>query len=50
MFIEKNDNPIARFKTDGYNRLSLILCTLGIFLIGILSLIYNYIGAYVFGM
>lgn len=50
IFIEKNDNPIARFKTDGYNKLSLILCTLGIFLIGILSLIYNYIGTYVFGM
>jgi len=43
MFIEKNDNPIATFKSDGYMRLALIVCVLGIFLTGFMSFIFEYI-------
>ena len=50
MFIEKSDNPIPALKTDGYNRLSLVICTTGIMVVGILSFIMEKIGTYSFGM
>ena len=50
IFIEKNDNPIPTLKTDVYNRLSLIICTMGILVVGILSFIMEKIGTYSFGM
>ena len=50
IFIEKNDNPIPTLKTDVYNRLSLIICTTGILVVGILSFIMEKIGTYSFGM
>ncbi len=43
MFINKNDNPIANFKSDGYTRVGLLLCVLGIFAIGFLSPLYEFI-------
>ncbi|VBB48161.1 NADH-quinone oxidoreductase subunit N [uncultured Paludibacter sp.] len=50
MFIEKSDAPIATFTTDGYNKASLIFCTAGIILIGLLSVIYQHIDGLSFGM
>lgn len=50
MFIEKSDNPIPALKTDAYNRLSLVICTTGIMVAGILSFIMEKIGTYSFGM
>ena len=50
MFIEKSDIPIPALKTDGYNRLSLVICTTGIMVAGILSFIMEKIGTYSFGM
>jgi len=35
---------------DGYNKLSLILCTVGILILGFISGIYEYIGEISFGM
>jgi NADH-quinone oxidoreductase subunit N len=43
MFINKNDNPIAYFKNDWSTRIGLILTVLGIFIIGFLSPLYEYI-------
>lgn len=43
MFIEKNDAPIATFKIDGYMRVGIILCVIGIFATGFASVIYEYI-------
>lgn len=43
MFINKNDNPIAYFKNDWSTRIGLILTVLGIFVIGFLSPLYEYI-------
>lgn len=43
MFIDKSDSPIAWFKSDGYTRVSLIICVAGVFLVGFFSFIYEYI-------
>jgi NADH-quinone oxidoreductase subunit N len=43
MFIDKNDAPIAYFKSDAITRLSLVICVTGIFLIGFFGFIYEYI-------
>jgi NADH-quinone oxidoreductase subunit N len=43
MFIDHNEQPISYFKSDGYTRISLILCVLGVFLTGFISLIYEMI-------
>ncbi|MFH0895714.1 MAG: NADH-quinone oxidoreductase subunit N [Bacteroidota bacterium] len=50
MFINKNDSPIARFKSSFTTRLALILCIVGIFAIGLLSPIYEYIFSISFGV
>ncbi len=43
MFINKNDEPIARFKCDFPTRSALIICVAGIFFIGFASIIFDYI-------
>ena len=50
MFINKSESPIGHFKSDGYTRLGLILCTLGIFAIGFFSIIFEYIRSFSFGI
>ena len=43
MFINKNDSPIAYFRSDLTTRAALLLCVIGIFFIGFLSPIYEFI-------
>jgi NADH-quinone oxidoreductase subunit N len=43
MFIDKNDKPIAFFKNDLYVRISLLICVIGIFIVGFSSVIYEFI-------
>lgn len=51
MFIKEGDEQsVGRFTTDGYNKVSLVLCTAGIFVVGLISCIYEYIGSISFGM
>ncbi len=50
MFINKSENPIEHFKTDTYGRIALLVCVIGLFLIGLYSPIYEYIGQQAFGM
>jgi len=51
MFIDDaGETAVGTIRTDGYNRLSLLLCTAGILAVGILSGIYEYIGGISFGM
>jgi NADH-quinone oxidoreductase subunit N len=51
MFIKEGEtNAVARFKTDNYNKISLWICTIGIFVVGILSVIYEHIGTISFGI
>ena len=50
MYIKPNDNPIATFRSDGYTRVGLALCVLGVVLIGIISWFYAYIDQFSFGL
>lgn len=50
MFINKSDAPIAAFRCDGAMRFSLSLCSAGIVLLGLLSVIYNQLSLLGYGM
>ena len=43
MFIDKSEQPIAYFKSDTLTRVSLLICVAGIFAIGFLSVIFEYL-------
>ncbi len=45
MYIKPNDNPLPTFKTDGYTRAALAICTAGIALFGLCSCIYDWLFA-----
>jgi len=50
MYINKNDEPIAAFRSDNYSRAGLVICTLGILLLGLASSVYQSIDTYSFGL
>jgi NADH-quinone oxidoreductase subunit N len=50
MFINKSDTPIAYFKSDTPAKIALIICVVGIFVIGIYSTIYQYFQSISFGI
>ncbi|MCX6333582.1 MAG: NADH-quinone oxidoreductase subunit N [Bacteroidia bacterium] len=50
MFINKNENPVMKFKSDIPTRFGLMICVLGIFLTGFASIIYEYIKNLSFGI
>ena len=52
MFINPAEEiePVGAIKTGNYGKLSLILCTAGILIVGLVSAIYEYIGGISFGM
>ena len=50
MFINSTDEPIAPFRSDNYTRISLMVCTAGIVLLGVLSVVYERISLFGFGM
>ncbi len=43
VFMDKNDQPIAKINLDSSTKLGMIICTAGIILIGLLSWVYDYI-------
>lgn len=43
MFINKNEQPIAYFISDSASRVGLLICVIGIFVIGFASPVYEYI-------
>jgi len=45
MFIDKNEHPIAFFKSDAYMRMGLLLCVAGIFATGFISWFFEYLFA-----
>lgn len=49
MFINKSENPVQGFRSDWYTRISLLACTAGIVLLGLLSTVYEQIGNFSFG-
>jgi len=50
MFLTKSETPIELIKSDFPLKLSLVICTMGIMLIGLFSVIYNQIAAFGFGI
>lgn len=50
MFINKNESAPEGFRSDIYTRISLLACTAGILLLGILSVVYQNIGNFSFGI
>ena len=50
MFINKNDTPIAKIKSDNYARFSLVICVIGIFVIGFFGKLFEYINNLSFGI
>ena len=50
MYITPSENPIPTFKSDGYTKLGLALCTIGIIGLGIASVVYQYIDKFSFGI
>ncbi|MFH0865981.1 MAG: NADH-quinone oxidoreductase subunit N, partial [Bacteroidota bacterium] len=50
MFLNKSDHPIAYFKSDFYTRLGLVLCVIGIVVVGLASSIFEYIRDFSFGI
>jgi len=45
MFLRKSDHPIPFFKSNTYLRFALVLCVLGILVLGVYSPVYEYIYA-----
>lgn len=43
IFMDKNDQPIEKLKTDMLPKIALVICVAGIIVIGFVSEIYNYI-------
>lgn len=50
MFLNRSDQPIAYFKSDGYTRLGLALCITGIVVIGFASPLYEWLLNLSFGI
>lgn len=50
MFINKNEEPIARFKTDWVSRVGLLLTAAGLLIIGFWSYIYEFINSLAIGI
>lgn len=50
MFLNANENPIEKLTSDFPVKLSLVICTAGILIVGLVSTFYNQIAAFSFGM
>lgn len=50
MYINKIETPVASFRSDGYTRVSLAICTAGIIVPGIAGVVYDTIDKFAFGM
>ena len=46
MFINKNEEAVTAFRSDNYTRLSLVICSAGILLLGLISSVYEYIDTF----
>ena len=50
MYINKSENPVPAFKSDGYTKVALVICIAGVVLAGIIGVGYNYIDTFAYGM
>lgn len=50
MFINKNENPLAKFKSDFFTRTGLVICVIGLFVTGFISNVFEDILKFCFGI
>ena len=50
MYIQKSESPIAAFKSDGYTRVALALCLVGVVALGLAGMVYSYIDSLSYGL
>lgn len=50
MYIKKNENPIATFQSDGCTRVALAICTVGVIILGLGGVFYNYVDTLSYGI
>lgn len=50
MYINPSDTPIATFRSDCYSRTAMVICLLGVVLLGIVGACYNYIDSFAYGL
>jgi NADH-quinone oxidoreductase subunit N len=50
MYINKSDDPIPAFRTDGYTRAALAVCTLGIIALSFAGVVYQWIDGFAWGV
>lgn len=50
MYIKENEYPIRTIQSDNYTKISLVICIIGVFILGFISSIYNGINSFSFGM
>jgi NADH-quinone oxidoreductase subunit N len=50
MFLNANENPIEKVSSDFPARISFVICTIGILVVGLISTFYNQIAVFSFGM
>ncbi len=50
MFLNANENPIEKVTSDFPAKISLVICTIGIMIVGIISTFYNQIAVFSFSM
>jgi NADH-quinone oxidoreductase subunit N len=50
MFINQNENPIEKFTSDGYMKVSLVICLIGLVILGFTSGIYQNLTEISFGL
>ncbi len=50
MYIQKSESPIAAFQSDGYTRVALALCLVGVVALGLAGMVYSYIDSLSYGL
>ena len=50
MYINKNETPVAAFRSDVYSKAGMIICLIGIIGLGIASIVYETINQFSFGI
>lgn len=50
MYINKSETPLEAFKSDGYSRTALVICTAAVVLLGLAGVVYESIDKFSFGL
>ncbi len=50
MFINQNENPIEKIESDGYAKVGMVICVIGILTLGFAGSLFDYINSLSFGL